>query len=392
MGSRNLRRKAIYASTAIIFPTGLLAVGNSAADATAATITPQTTIPTPMLNAKVILSGASLKNTFMVNGVSKTEQLTQPDDITRLGSMLYVAFQNNIGPMGQANANGDTASTVVEFSPSGQYMTQWSISGHIDGLTADPMRKELIVTANEDGNSAMSTINPSGASGFQVQHYRYSEVLPHGGGTDSISIYHGQIYVSASAPTVATGPAVYSVYLDWATHVAKVSPVFYDNSMATIANMGATGMTSLALTDPDSNEIVPSTSPRFVGDFVLDSQGDQEQIYVHNGGQPNQGLDVLKLSQSINDTAWATSATGTLYVTDNHNDVVEALSGNFMPGMAIVAVTPCDSNSAPATCPAPGYAANSLGVLNMFTGNITPVTVSGLTSLDPTGLLFEPNA
>ena len=36
----------------------------------------------------------------------------------------------------------------------------------------------------------------------------------------------------------------------------------------------------LALTDPDSNEDVPSYAPRFAGEFMLTSQGDQEQIFV----------------------------------------------------------------------------------------------------------------
>ena len=36
----------------------------------------------------------------------------------------------------------------------------------------------------------------------------------------------------------------------------------------------------LALTDPDSNEVVPWAAPRFGGAFMLTSQGDKEQIYV----------------------------------------------------------------------------------------------------------------
>ena len=49
---------------------------------------------------------------------------------------------------------------------------------------------------------------------------------------------------------------------------------------------------------------------------------------------------------------------------------------------------PCDSSSAPATCPAPpAFPANYLGALNMSTGHITPVTTRGAT-LEPQGMIF----
>jgi len=55
--------------------------------------------------------------------------------------------------------------------------------------------------------------------------------------------------------------------------------------------------------------------------------------------------------------------------------------------MTMVAVTPCDANNAPATCPAPGFPANYLGQLNMDTGQISKVNLHGA-SLEPQGLIF----
>jgi hypothetical protein len=63
------------------------------------------------------------------------------------------------------------------------------------------------------------------------------------------------------------------------------------------------------------------------------------------------------------------------------------VSGVFRPGTAFVAVTPCDANNAPATCPAPGFPANYLGTLNMFTGHIAKVSLGGA-SLHPQGMIF----
>ena len=47
----------------------------------------------------------------------------------------------------------------------------------------------------------------------------------------------------------------------------------------------------LALTDPDSNEDVPAFATRFAGDFMLTSQGDKQQIFVHDAdGTPSDCL------------------------------------------------------------------------------------------------------
>ena len=85
----------------------------------------------------------------------------------------------------------------------------------------------------------------------------------------------------------------------------------------TVANVNSPDFgnsTQLALTDPDSNEVVPRSSPRFGGDFMLTSQGDLQQIYVSGAGTPHQRLAALTLSQSVDDTAWPTrSARGPLF-------------------------------------------------------------------------------
>ena len=83
---------------------------------------------------------------------------------------------------------------------------------------------------------------------------------------------------------------------------------------------------------------------------MLNSQGDEELIFSPASGT---SLQVLKISQSVDDVAWATSATGTLYTTDSPSNTVDAIMGTFTPGTVFTAVTPCNANSAPSTCPAP---------------------------------------
>jgi hypothetical protein len=230
-----------------------------------------------------------------------------------------------------------------------------------------------------------------------VQHYTYNvSPLAHFGGTDAISVFHGQVLVSASAPGTTPGsaappqptyPAVYTVTFDPSTPVATVTPLFYDEDPAALANVGPGQGTvaPLGLTDPDSSEVVPFVAHRFGGDFMLDSQGDLQQIFVQAGGEqgdaqgdePGTRLSVLNLAVSVDDSAWATSPFGALFGADASADTVDMVTGPFRPGTMFAAVTPCNANAAPATCPAPGFSANYLGFENMSTGAITPVPVTG---------------
>ena len=274
--------------------------------------------------------------------------VTQPDDITGLNGNIFVGFQNSVGTKGEpvpsgTQGTGNRASTVVEFAKSGSPAAQWNVAGHLDGLTADPAIGKLIVTTNEDGNAHLFLIDPSSP---QAAEYHLPK-LPHGGGLDAISIWRGMILISASAPSGTAGPAVYQVSLNSSSHTASVHALFADN--ATAARAG--GTTHLALSDPDSNAAVPASAPRFGGQFELTSQGDLLQLFTADPS--GKRLSELKLSQSVDDSAWPTSASGTLYVTDSSNDLIWKVTGPFRPGTEIVSVTPCNANAAPTlSCPA----------------------------------------
>ena len=347
-----------------------------------------------------ILFGSKLHHTFTPAGSTKpvTQALTQPDDITHSGPDLFSAFQNGLGPQGQVGPGGDPNSTVVEYTPAGHVIQQWDVKGHCDGLTADPALHLVFATVNEDANSSIFTITPGAPAGAQVVHYRYNDSpLPHNGGTDAVSIYHGLVLISASAPGTAgkpapqpTYPAVYSATFDRATLVATVKPVYYDEAPATVANTNSTEfgkVVRLGLTDPDSNEVVPQNAFRFAGDFMLTSQGDKEQIFTGLRGGLGRNLAVLRLTQSVDDTAWVSSRFGHLFADDHDGDTVDMVSGPFRVGSVFVAVTPCDANGAPATCPAPGFPPNYLGSLNPWTGQISRVSISG-PNPEPQGMIF----
>jgi hypothetical protein len=293
---------------------------------------------------------------------------TKPDDLTRLGDSIYVAFQNGVGPMGEPAPSGTTASTIQQYSLTGAPGRSWTVTGKIDGMTADPNSGRILATVNEDGNSSFVTLDPSKNT---VKTYTYAG-LTHGGGTDAISIFDRQIVISASAPTVADGPAAYAVKLEQST--AQLTPLFADNASAVAVNGPKAGKTiALGLTDPDSSRVVPTSSPRFAGSFVLDGQADMHLVFLSDPRHSAGKLSVLSVATPLDDTAFATSSRQTLWLTDPVADQLVSVSGIFSRGEAISTVTP-DSG--------PSY----LATLDLGTGALSPVP--GLGTVQPKGLMF----
>jgi hypothetical protein len=83
----------------------------------------------------------------------------------------------------------------------------------------------------------------------------------------------------------------------------------------------------------------------------------------------------------------ACSPFGKLYGSNTAGDTVDVATGPFVPGTIFTAVTPCDADNAPATCPAPGFPPNYLGPLNPWTGHIVRVPLRGPT-FGPQGMVF----
>jgi hypothetical protein len=388
-------KHAAKALVAVVVPASLMMAGAASAAASPA--------PThsSQLTVRQVLFGMKLHHFYIPagGGARKKEPLTQPDDLTSIGTNLFTGFQNGVGSQGERSADGNADSTIVEFGLGGNEIRQWDIRGKCDGLTADPARGVVIATVNEDGHSSLYTISPSASSASTaIRHYSYDKPLPHHGGTDAISVDNGQILVSASAPGTTGGPpapqpnypAVYTVSLNKSSHVATVTRLYSEEATATVANAGSMRgkKVKLGLTDPDSNSVLPTWAPRFAGQFELTSQADKEQIFATGvGSAAGLKLRVLKLSQSVDDTQWAAPAPEILFATDSTADTVDTVTGAFPAKGIVTAVTPCDSANAPSTCPAPGFPPNYLGAINPLTGKVTKVTLTG-PNLQPKGLLF----
>jgi hypothetical protein len=373
---------------ATVVAAGLLGTAGCSSSTSSPASTGTSASPKTFTVRQLIL-GETMKHSFQPNGTGamQTEHLVQPDDIAAVGGHIYVGFQNNLGPQGEAAGSGNLDSTLVELTPTGSVVKQWDVTGKIDGMGADPATGRVFATVNEDSKSSLYV-----ESGGTITHYTYTQSpLPHMGGTDAVSVFNGKILVSASAPgTSGTAPkdaaAVYVATLNAAAKTAAVAPFFAINATATAVNGTNTGKTvTLALTDPDSNMVMPSSSPKFAGNFMLNSQGDLQLIF---SGPSGQSLQVLKLSQPVDDSAVATSAHGTLYITDSSADSVDAITGPFKPGAVYTAISPCNANNAPTTCPnPPAWPVNSLGTINLTTGAVTTTYHGPIT---PKGMVFVP--
>ncbi|HEY8717419.1 hypothetical protein [Pengzhenrongella sp.] len=318
---------------------------------------------------------AGFTATTLVSGHGAT---TGPDDITQLGDRIYVGYQNGVGSKGEPAPGGGRTSTVVAYTTGGTETGRWTLTGKVDGMTADPTTHTVLATVNEDANSSLYSIDPATGQG-KVTHYQFSpNPLPHGGGTDSISVRNGQVFVVASAPAAKAGtktytaPALYTVTLAGTT--ASTTPALQDNARATDAVTGKS--VTLNLSDPDSSESVPASDPRFGGDLLLDGQGDQQLVFVSQPGAKPKAT-VLNIKTQVDDSAFATGPGQTLYVVDSAKNSVIAIRGDFKAGDAFASI-PKDSTKQPAT----------LGRVNLSTGQITAFA-TGLGS--PKGLLFASN-
>jgi hypothetical protein len=246
------------------------------------------------------------------------------DDIAFLEGHLFVGCQNKTLSVG-----GGGNSTLIEYTTAGAVVGTWSIKEKIDGMAADPLRHRVIISLNEDANTLLATVTPSAPSGQQVTFYTYSPdprgastpvALHTNGGTDQVSVDSaGHILITASHAGTKTGTAVFNVVLTApsspsGTGTASLSPTYLDNATAVDGNKGS-GTVNLALGDVDSGAIVPQSSPRFGGSYVIADQTALQLVFAQNIFKGT-GLTALKLPFGVDDLLWATSDGGTLYVVD----------------------------------------------------------------------------
>ncbi|MET8956447.1 hypothetical protein [Streptomyces sp. NPDC004533] len=341
-------------------------------------------------------AGAHLKLTLFA---AAPAGYAHPDDLTRLGNVVYVAYQNNAGADGTP---AGSKSDIVGFDvKSGKVLRHWTLPGRVDGLTADPRHHRLLATVNEDLNSSLYTITVTRTSGT-VKHYHYSPSPAQtgsdgtNGGTDALSVTaNGAVYVAhsnpdTSLPGVNNTAATYTLKLSGST--AKLTRLYGVNDTATVINpaKGAPAKAKLGLTDPDSNRWIPG---RDGGTLIQDAQADSKLVYASDLDAKHPTVRQLNLVNAKTPAKGAAtpqlddiervSGDGTLFVVDSAaGKIYRADTKGGRPGTLFA------SQPAPKDGDLPNDPA--LAVVDQRTGVVTHLNVN-VTLQSPKGLLFVPD-
>jgi hypothetical protein len=296
--------------------------------------------------------------------------LTNPDSITVVHDDVFVSYANASLPDGTSGN-----STLVQFDPHGNVLRTYTIIGKNDGIKYNPDDGQIWALRNEDASPALTLIDPKTG---QTIDYKFGPTF-HGGGYDDVVFLNGQVFISASNPTLAkptsTTPNGQNIYpsivqATIANHKVQVVPVLFGNAGLTDISTGKPAVSQQS--DPDSLKTDSA------GNLVLDSQADGDLIFLNHPGSPNQTGQLLHLKDgsanqvTVDDTVFPSSSEGTILVVDTKGNTVYAVTSKaFQPGGAYSA---SDSDGA-------------LGKVDLSTGFFTPI-VTGLKT--PHGAVFIP--
>ena len=349
------------------------------------TLPPPSSASVPQPNQTVVANTRTATGYGLSVFVTSPTSTMHPDSIVRLGSTIYIGYQNT-GDV-KDGSNPSLTNTIVAYDFNGNQLKSYTVPGHNDGLLARQDTNELWAMSNEDGNPELTIINL--ATGTQKSYTATVNPTAHGGGFDDMQLINGVIYVSASNPTVpGVAPTVVSLTLNPNGTTFDVAPVLAGNAQALditpmiggSPNPTYNTLVTLSLTDPDSEE----TDPK--GNLVLDSQADGKLVFIDHPGTPQQTASVLLLTLYNNKDGPVTPVDDSRYVPPagpqgttimlftDASQTTYRVDASFNPGDIY-------------SC-AQGLVAK----LDLKTGHLTPVVAGvGANALnDPHGMLFIP--
>ena len=292
---------------------------------------------------------------------------TAPDSVEFGDGSLWISYTN-----GADSAGASGASTVVRYSTSGSVLNTWSIAGNVDGLRVDASTGLVWAMQNNDGNSALTVINPVTNA---TKAYSYGSSYTANGnsatrGFDDAVFENGQTFLSETNPNKGTDPVVTKLTTGLSSPL-QVSGIL--NSTFTGTNLASGKTSSVTISDPDSLIRMPT------GDLSFTGEADQKIVFIHNPGAANQSESFLSLlgtngsaiTGKPDDTVFPTAAQGFFYLADTGANAVYRLSASGLtPGSVYVDV------------------GDEFGSLNLSTGVVTPI----FTGVSPHGVDFVATA
>jgi len=285
---------------------------------------------------------------------------TSPDSVSYGDGSVWIAYQN-----GADSAGASGSSTVVRYSPDGALLNTWTIRGNVDGLKVDPSTGLVWALQNNDGNSALTVINPTtNATTSYTYGSSYTNVANRG--FDDVVFSKGNVFLSETNPVNGADPVVLKL-TSGLNSPLQVSPIL--NSTFTGTNL-ATGLPgSTTITDSDSLKLTPN------GALALTGEADQEIAYIYNPGKSNQyetfvallGTNGQTITGLPDDTIYPNASGGYFYIADTGANTVYKITANgLLPGSVYIDV------------------GDEFGILNTSTGVVTPI----FTGVSPHGADF----
>jgi len=295
---------------------------------------------------------------------------TSPDSITYGGGHVFIEYSN--GASSRLTPGTDGSSTIAEYDLSGRVLTSVNLGGSVDGLRYNAATNQLWALQNQDGNSALTTID---ATTFAMVHYSYGQVSTNRG-YDDATFVGGNAYLSFSNPGNSTDPATPIIFqATLANNLVNLTPVLAANAAGINTATNQTG--PIPVTDPDSLHQRPD------GSLLLTGGDDGSLTTVRNPGTNTQSVSFVSLVDTSNrslsaldDTVFAGSGNQQLLVADTRNNLVYSISGPFQPGGAYSSIG----------------STNSVDSVNLTTGVATSIS-DGLfaANASPHGEAFVPS-
>jgi len=309
------------------------------------------------------IAAAQTFHPYSIFATGAAVSATGPDSITIGNGSVWVSYTNGADSTGASGS-----STIVQYSLGGQVRHMYSIAGSVDGLKIEPRTGLVWALQNQDGNSALTLIDPLHGTTSSLQ---YAVTSP-SHGFDDVAFDGDQIFLSYTNPASASDPTIQ--LLENRSSPLIVTPVL--TAGATGVNL-ATGQSNQPTTqnDPDSLKTTPG------GGLVLTSGDDGQLIFVSRPGTPNQSVSFLTLLDpstglavsGLDDAVFVTAEAGTFYLSDtNNNRVLTIPAEDLKPGTLYACIG----------------SLNEFAKVNLATGFVTAI-VPNLNA--PHGLVFIPS-
>ena len=122
-----------------------------------------------------------------------------PDSITVGNGSVWVSYTNGADSTGASGS-----STIVQYSLGGEVRHTYSIAGSVDGLKIEPRTGLVWALQNQDGNSALTLIDPLHGTTSSLQ---YAVTSP-SHGYDDVAFDGDKIFLSYTNPASASDPTI----------------------------------------------------------------------------------------------------------------------------------------------------------------------------------------